>query len=303
VSFAWVGGEQDRRAGRTPAEDIAFNAGWAQTAFDLNLNIPLPPPSPRLAVVPDLNRLTLRWSEDPELFVDPESGRKDFEGYRIYISESRLESEFLAILEADVVDSVFYNTGLESMRDPVTIDGVDYEYRYDVTGLRDGFKYWTAVTAFDTGTQEIESLESGLAQNRTFAFSGSPAASTGSDVLVFPNPYRGDAAWDGALGRDRYLWFANLPARCTIRIYTLAGDLVDTIPFDAATYTPIDIRGIYDPTDSSNPEADLPKLAGGMAAWDLVTRQDQGVASGLYLFSVEDLASGDRSVGKFLILK
>lgn len=303
VSFAWLGGEEDRRTGRTPAEDLAFNAGWAQTAFDLNLNIPLPPPSPRLRVVPDLGRLTLRWSEDPELFVDPESGRKDFEGYRVYISESRLESEFLAILEADVVDSVFYNTGLEPLRDPVTLDGVDYEYRYDITGLRDGFKYWTAVTAFDTGTQEIASLESGLAQNRAFTFTGSPPSPDGDGVVVFPNPYRGDAAWDGALGRDRYLWFANLPARCVIRIYTLAGDLVDTIHFDAATYQPSDIRGIYDPTDSSNPEADLPKLPGGMAAWDLVTRQDQGVASGLYLFSVEDLASGDQHLGKFLILK
>lgn len=303
VSFAWVGGEADPRTGRTTNEDLLFNASWAQTAFDLNLNIPLPPPSPRLKVIPDLGRLTLRWTDDPEDFIDPESGRKDFEGYRVHMSESRLESEFQPILEADVIDSVFYNTGIESLRDPITIDGVDYEYRYDVTGLRDGFKYWAAVTAFDTGTQEIESLSSGLAQNRTFAFSGSPVAESPNDVLVFPNPYRGDAAWDGALGRDRYLWFANLPARCTIRIYTLAGDLVDTIEFDSDSYTPTDIRGIYDPTDRTNPEADLPRLPGGMAAWDLVTRQDQGVASGLYLFYVEDHATGDKQNGKFLILK
>ncbi len=305
VTFAWVGGEADRRAGRTPQQDIIFNAGWAQTAFDLNLNIPLPPPSPQLLVTPGLNKLTLRWTDAPEDFVDPESGTKDFEGYRVYISESRLESEFLPILEADVVDSVFYNTGLENLVDPIVIDDIEYKYRYDVTGLRDGFKYWTAVTAFDTGTPEIESLESGLSQNRTFVVSGSPASAIGEgeDVLVFPNPYRGDAAWDGALGRDRYLWFANLPSRCMIRIYTLSGDLVDTIEFDSATYQPTDIRGIYDPSDTSNPESDLPTLPGGMAAWDLVTRKDQGVASGLYLFAVEDLQSGDKQVGKFMILK
>jgi hypothetical protein len=120
--------------------------------------------------------------------------------------------------------------------------------------------------------------------------------------VVFPNPYRGDAAWDGALGRDRYLWFANLPARCTIRIYTLSGDLVDTIEFDQS-YSPTDIRGIYDPTDVRNPESDLPQLSGGMAAWDLVSRNDQGVASGLYMFSVEDHENGGKQVGKFLILK
>jgi len=40
-------------------------------------------------------------------------------------------------------------------------------------------------------------------------------------VVVFPNPYRVEAQWDHrawTLGnvRDHYLWFANLPPRCTI---------------------------------------------------------------------------------------
>jgi hypothetical protein len=52
-----------------------------------------------------------------------------------------------------------------------------------------------------------------------------------------------------------------------------------------------------------NPEADLPRLSGGMAAWDLVTRNDQGIASGLYMFSVEDLDTGEKQIGKFLVLK
>ena len=52
-----------------------------------------------------------------------------------------------------------------------------------------------------------------------------------------------------------------------------------------------------------NPEGDVPTLSGGMAAWDLVTRSDQGVASGLYLFAVEDAATGKTHHGKFLILK
>lgn len=303
VSFAWLGGEEDPRSGRTAAEDIAFNGGWALSAFDANFNIPVPPPSPDLLVQPDQNRLTLRWSDVPEAFIDPKSGLPDFEGYRIYVSESRLESEFRNIVEADIVDSISYDTGLDLFVEETEIDGIDYKYRYDITGVRDGFKYWTSITAFDTGSPEIASLESGLSQNRTFAIPGSPAVpSGGPEVVVFPNPYRGDAAWDGALGRDRYLWFANLPSRCTIRIYTLSGDLVDTIEFDQS-YAPTDIRGIYDPTDVRNPESDLPQLSGGMAAWDLVSRNDQGVASGLYMFSVEDHENGDKQVGKFLILK
>ena len=305
VSWAFVGGEPDRRTGRTAEQDLAFNAGWAQTAFDLNFNIPVPPPSPDLKVIPGHGKITLRWKDDPERFIDPKSRKQDFEGYRVYVSEDRLESEFRRIREVDLVDSVFYNTGLDALVDPVTIDGESYRYSYVIDGLRDGFKYWVSVTAFDTGTPDIGSLESGLAQNRAFVIPGTPAAGQGgeSKVKVFPNPYRGDAAWDGSLRRDRYLWFVNLPPRCTIRIYTLAGDLVDTIPFDQATYDATEIRGIFDPTDVRNPESDIPTLSGGMAAWDLVTRSDQGVASGLYVFSVEDSNTKKTQFGKFLILK
>jgi len=305
VSWAFVGGELDRRTGRTAEQDLAFNAGWAQTAFDLNFNIPVPPPAPELKVIPGHGKVTLRWKDDPERFIDPKSRKEDFEGYRVYISEDRVESEFRRVREADIVDSVFYNTGLEALVDPVTIDGESYRYRYDIDGLKDGFKYWVSVTAFDSGTPDIGSLESGLSQNRTFVIPGTPAFGQGGEetVKVFPNPYRGDAAWDGSLRRDRYLWFVNLPPRCTIRIYTLAGDLVDTIPFDQSTYDATEIRGIFDPTDVRNPEGDIPTLSGGMAAWDLVTRSDQGVASGLYVFSVQNKDTGKTQFGKFLILK
>jgi hypothetical protein len=302
VSFAFVGGQPSPRDGRSAEQDIAFNAQWAQKAFDLNFNIPVPPPSPTMRVFPGHDRLTLRWARSPEDFLDPKSHQKDFEGYRIYVSEEKEEEGFRMIRQVDKVDSLLENTGLEALRDPQTIDGVDYEYRYDIESLRDGFKYWATITSFDTGTNEVPPLESGLAQGRTFAIPGA-GTKFENKVKVFPNPYRGDAVWDGSLARDRYLWFVNLPKRCTIRIYTLSGDLVDTIPFDAATYNATEIRGIFDPTDVQNPDSDVPVLSGGMAAWDLVTRNDQGIASGLYIFSVEDLDTGKTQLGKFLVLK
>jgi hypothetical protein len=302
VSFAFIGGENSPRDGRDALEDVLFNAAWAQEAFDLNFNIPVPPPSPTLKVVPGLGKLSLHWTRDSEDFLDPKSRKLDFEGYRVYVSEERDEDGFRMVRQVDLVDSLLENTGLEVVHDPSQIDGTDYEYRYDLLGLRDGFKYWASVTAFDTGTLEVSPLESGRAQNRTFAVPGGTATSSGK-VKVFPNPYRGDAAWDGTLSRDRYLWFVNLPARCTVKIFTLAGDLVDTIEFDHDTYDATEIRGIFDPTDVRNPEDDIPVLSGGMAAWDLVTRSDQGVASGLYIFSVKDHETGETQLGKFLILK
>ena len=303
VSFAFVGGRPSPREGRTAEEDLVFNAGWAQTAFDLNFNIPVPPPSPTLLTTPTLGKLTLRWTRDPEEFIDPKSHKKDFEGYRIYVSESKEEEGFRLLHQADLVDSLLENTGLEALRDSVRIDGIDYQYSYDIEGLRDGFKYWVSVTSFDTGAADIAPLESGRAQNRTFAIPGGPAPDKIGTVKVFPNPYRGDAAWDGTLPRDRYLWFVNLPDRCTIRIYTLAGDLVDTIEFNGSTYDATEIRGIFDPTDTRNPESDIPVLSGGMAAWDLISRADQGIATGLYIFSVKDHATGDTQLGKFLVLR
>ena len=80
--------------------------------------------------------------------------------------------------------------------------------------LRDGFKYYAAVTSYDLGSVEIESLESGIAQNLAIAVPA-PAPGErveGDKVTVFPNPYRVEARWDqGLTVRDHYLWFANLP--------------------------------------------------------------------------------------------
>ena len=182
---------------------------------------------------------------------------------------------------------------------PAVIDGETFQYKYTLSNLRNGFKYFAAVTAYDLGTPEIESLESGRSQNEVMVVPAPRAGERDQGVVVFPNPYRVEALWDhGQNVRDHYLWFGNLPSRCTIRIYTLAGDLVYETDFDGATYNGSNARGIYDPAN------DLPPtLSGATFGWDLVTRRGQAAATGLYLWSVEDRASGKRQVGKVLIVK
>jgi hypothetical protein len=177
-----------------------------------------------------------------------------------------------------------------------------YNYSMDIPNVKDGFTYYVAVTSYDKGDKVagVPPLESGISQNRTVVIPGPDKAEPGEerpDVTVFPNPYRGESLWDGEYPRERLLYFANLPRRCSIRIYTIAGDLVDTIEFDADTYHATDAAAIYDP--DFNP----PELSGGLAAWDLLTREDQSIASGLYVFSVEDHDSGDVEVGKFLVIR
>jgi hypothetical protein len=300
VDFAFVGG--------IDSTDIQTHSKFAQRAYDRHYIVPVPPPSPRMRVVARDRALDLYWDDSPESALDPTSpSPKDFEGYRIYAGTDRLAPIRVAQfdLAASPNDTTGFNTGLDSVRlaTPEVVDGVTYRYKYTIPALKNGFKYFCSVTSYDLGTKEIESLESGINQNKTMAIPAPDAAeSAAGSVVVFPNPYRVEARWDqGTLVRDHYLWFANLPKRSTIRIYTLSGDMVFQTEFDGANYHGEGARGIYDPKR----ELDVPPptLSGAMYGWDLITREGQAAATGLYLYSVEDRDTGKRTVGKFLLVK
>ena len=77
--------------------------------------------------------------------------------------------------------------------------------------------------------------------------------------------------------QDRRIQFINLPAQCQIKIYTLAGDLVNTLDHTDAT------RGYED--------------------WNLTSSIGQAISSGIYLFTVEDMTNAKVQVGKFVIIK
>ena len=295
VDFVYLGG-------LTMAE-MEKRSKTAQRAYDLHYIVPVPPPSPRFKAVARKGAIDFYWDDSPEAFLDPTSPQpRDFEGYRIYGGHDREDLRLLAQFDLGIApnDSTGFNTGLDIVRlpSPVVIDGVTYHYKYSLSSLRDGFKYFTAVTAYDLGTTEIEALESGRGQNEVMVVPGPRTDERQGGVVVFPNPYRVEAAWDaGENVREHYLWFANLPPKCTIRIYTLAGDLVFDHGFDGSTYDGRNARGVF------NPANDLPgTFSGSMFGWDLVTRRGQAAATGLYLWSVED-GSGKTQVGKVLIVK
>ena len=296
VDFVYLGGNTDA--------ELDKRSHTAQRAYDLNYIVPVPPPSPRFKVVSRESAVDFYWDDSPELFEDPTSPiKKDFEGYRLYAGSARDDLRLLAQydLATPPHDTTGFNTGLDAIRlpAPVTIDGETFQYKYTLSNLRNGFKYFAAVTAYDLGTTEIESLESGRSQNEVMVVPAPQPGERNQGVVVFPNPYHVEALWDhGQNVRNHYLWFANLPSKCTIRIYTLAGDLVYETDFDGATYNGSNARGIYDPA------SDLPPtLSGSSFGWDLVTKRGQAAASGLYLWSIEDRATGKRQLGKVLIVK
>jgi hypothetical protein len=115
-------------------------------------------------------------------------------------------------------------------------------------------------------------------------------ASNQRNVAVVPNPYRGDAdytsatggyegspvTWDGS---KRLIKFIHLPRTCTIRIFSLAGDLITTLTYQAPS--------------------SLPDL--GELTWNLFSESGKPLASGVYVFSVESPLG--TQVGKFVVIR
>ncbi|MGB9719897.1 MAG: hypothetical protein ACPL28_00235 [bacterium] len=120
----------------------------------------------------------------------------------------------------------------------------------------------------------------------TFAIVSTPASMLTDttitlNVKVVPNPYLLHNEWQQS-SLVRRLRFINLPDECTIRIYTLNGDLIKTIVHRATIGS---VQGD----------------AGGDAWWDLLTENRQIVASGVYIFHVDSKVG--EQVGKFVVIR
>ncbi len=103
-----------------------------------------------------------------------------------------------------------------------------------------------------------------------------------SKVSVVPNPYLGAATWErinlNSTGRgERKISFINLPAKCEVRIYTMAGALVKTLYKDTS---PMD----------------------GSLTWNLVTEDGMDIAYGVYIYHVKAEGIGEH-IGKFAVIK
>ncbi|MBI2620060.1 MAG: hypothetical protein HYW57_08270 [Ignavibacteriales bacterium] len=319
---------------------LLANLQWAQQTYDgedtngnnildpgedLNGNgkldryvLPSPPRQPRVRAVVDNQDVVIYWDKaSAEESIDPISKEKDFEGYRIYRSTPGADflSPELLLLSLSPVgefdktgNDVGYNTGFGEILLPEAKtfpgDQTEYWYRFPPVSLNvthlNGWQYLYGVSAFDRGDLEnnLPILESASAIVRVVP--GTPATSNPDvEVGVYPNPYYGRAYWDGSGERSRKLYFYNLPGRCIITIYTIAGDVVAELDHDAATYTGDDIEWFRRFGDRER----VPQFAGGERAWDLISRFDQAISSGLYLFSVRDKDNGTVKTGKFLVVK
>ena len=105
-------------------------------------------------------------------------------------------------------------------------------------------------------------------------------------VAVVPNPYRINEDYTfesgGYEGRQkswnedkRVLKFIHLPPKCTIRIYTMTGEIVSTIYHE----------------DTAQGEQD----------WNLKSDSNRSIASGVYVFTVE--SDYGKQIGKFVVIR
>ena len=111
-------------------------------------------------------------------------------------------------------------------------------------------------------------------------------------IRVVPNPYFVTNRAVLSEGTDK-IFFTHLPPRCTIRIYTLAGELVRTLEHESTA--------LYNPGERTQGDK------GGTASFELLNRYNQALASGVYIYHVEARdESGEvvgNKIGRFAIIR
>ena len=180
--------------------------------------------------------------------------------------------------------------------DPLTGDSVlyhkYYEYEFVIDSLLPSVPWYFSVTAFDFGdlVNGLDPLESSPLANIIEVWSINDANEVLKKrlkVVAYPNPYIGDGRYfatgyedperTGFVDHERRMHFLNLPPHCTIKIFTLNGDLV---------------RVLVHPGASSDTESKI--------HWNMRSTNNEIVASGIYIFAVESELGNQ--IGKIVII-
>ena len=119
--------------------------------------------------------------------------------------------------------------------------------------------------------------------NKNEGLDSQALTSTMDNIKVVPNPYvmtnmMEEAVTNPYLNQRRRLLFTNIPAECTIRIFTVSGVLVDEVHVE------------------NEPQQ-------GIFHWDMLTRESLEIAAGMYIYHVESRHTGDTKMGKFAVIK
>jgi hypothetical protein len=222
--------------------------------------LPAPPPAPILQTGNnEFAHAVIRWGRGAESFTHPRQ-TGPIASYRAWKSSSAI-GPWTLLAEISVGDAGnMTDDGLYEVLDERTIVG-ESQY-YSVTSVD--------VSGIQSGRTNIANVIAQLG-----------AASELGTVHVVPNPfyvesgYTGGGVSGGNSTPASQIGFYGLPEKCTIRIFSYSGQLIDTIEHDAQEYS---------------------------TAWFQVSRNEQEIASGVYFYVVET-PDGQMARGKFVIIK
>ncbi|MBU1098757.1 MAG: hypothetical protein KKA84_00010 [Bacteroidetes bacterium] len=218
----------------------------------MKYKIPVRVPAPVINVEnTSIATVMVKWSRAVEEFTHPRL-TGNIMGYKVYRSEAGMGPwQLLSEVNSGQVNN-------ENI----------YEFEDNDETYKLGETRFYSVTSVDNNGKE-----SGRT-NITTHIKNVRSVDVMDQVYVVPNPYNGTSGFTG-LGQEGKIGFYGLPETCTIRIFSYAGQLIETIEHD-------------DPVFSTE--------------WFQVTRNNQDIASGIY-FYVVTTPSDEMAKGKFIIIK
>ncbi len=289
VTAALGVGSDPERGGIYSLVELVKNMKVAQLIVDANYEIASlapPPPDLKLELYVE-NGITkgvkVIWDDAP-------LANENFQGFKVWKSVGKTaigNFDFKPLGLGTYIDT----TGSASWPPPAS----DQPNKFQIID-RDivlGFDYYYAVQSFSKPLPEpFGVLETNILANVKYICPANPVATGLDRVKVVPNPYVGSAVWNNRIPSDSDPWqhrlqFINLPADATVKIFTLDGDLVDEITSGEI------VRKTEDFLGSAN---------ASVAEWDLITRNNQEAAPGIYMYVVDSPSLGTK-VGKFVIVR
>ncbi|MFZ2325100.1 MAG: T9SS type A sorting domain-containing protein [Ignavibacteriaceae bacterium] len=246
------------------SDSLSSSVDRAKILYQNNYQVAaVPPPSPEIDIysLPSNQTIAVTWSPIEDFWSNPLSGKSDFKEYKVYRSDRSYIGPFTMIRRIDPKRSTdrtrFY-------------DSENNKWVFEDQTISLGAGYFYAVTSSDSAGKE-----SWLTNRNETAITATrnPADNT-LNVKVFPNPFKEVSGFPTS-GTENFIVFSNLPAVCTIRIYTTSGELVRTL-------------------DHDNPNS-------GEEVWDQLTDARQRTSPGIYFYTVD--SSVGTAQGTLIIIK
>ena len=176
-------------------------------------------------------------------------------------------SDRVYFLEKDANDSIITTGQFE-----LTLSGATDSSRNPMSG--DSYRILLNKPFLSHDVAEFQTIAAHINQDK--------AKNDLQNIKVVPNPYIVANSWEPrnpySTGRGpRELHFIHLPMKCTIRIFNIQGQLVQTLEHEST---------IWDGTE----------------IWDMLTKDKLDIAYGVYVYHVEAPGLGEK-IGKFGVIK